>query len=67
MNDYYLQSEYYKSLVDGYLSYPAESSDILSYFTAEEWANIVELITNVEHDKLSPKKQLDKLGFGMVE
>jgi hypothetical protein len=65
MNDYW-QTEMYTQLVRDY----TVEADRLSYYTTEEWSNIVELITTVERggpDKLSPKKQLDKLGFGMVK
>jgi hypothetical protein len=62
MNDYWQMKTYTQPVRD----YTVEA-DRLAYYTVEEWANIVELITTVERgepDKLSPKKQLFKLGFG---
>ena len=68
MNDYYLQGELYRQLLMEHSG--MYSSDMLSVYSSEEWANIADMVITLhrnEPDIMSPKKSLERMGFGMVK
>ena len=66
MNDYYLQGELYRQLLMEHSE--MYSSDMLSVYSSEEWANIADMVITLhrnEPDIMSPKKSLELMKFGM--